>query len=177
MPEWQAVVTRGRSFVIGALVDTPNGDVQGVLFALGTRFGGHALYVKDNRLHYLNNFLGSEEQKVVANENVPTGEKLILSASFEKTSQEPDHTAGMLSLFHGDKKVGEGEIKTQLGAFAIAGSGLYVGRHEGEPLTDDFPGPAPHSFSGGTIDRVAIDVSGDAYLDLEREAEPMFMRE
>jgi hypothetical protein len=29
VPEWQAVVTRGRSFVIGALVDIPDGDVQG----------------------------------------------------------------------------------------------------------------------------------------------------
>jgi len=28
-----------------------------------------------------------------------------------------------------------------------------------------------------TINRVAIDVSGDAYLDLEREAELMLMRE
>src|SRR5262249_38952873 len=128
VPEWQAVTTRGRSFVIGALVDIPGGDAEGVLFAQGTRFGGHALYVKDNRLHYLSNFLGSVEQKVVATADVPTGEKLILSASFAKTSQERDHTAGILSLFAGDQKVGEGEIKTQLGAFAIAGSGLYVGR-------------------------------------------------
>ena len=60
---------------------------------------------------------------------------------------------------------------------AIAGSGLYVGRHEGEPLTADLPGAAPHAFTGGTINRVAIDVSGDAYLDLEREAELMLMRE
>ena len=163
--------------VIGALVDIPDGMAEGVLFAQGTRFGGHALYVKDNRLHYLNNFLGSEEQKVVASEEVPTGEKLILSASFEKTSAEADHTAGTLTLYHNDEKVGEGEIKTQLGAFAIAGSGLYVGRHEGEPLTDDFPGEAPHRFTGGTINRLGIDVSGEPYLDLEREAELMLMRE
>jgi arylsulfatase len=177
VPEWQAVTTRGRSFVIGALVDVTEPHAEGVLFALGTRFGGHALYVKDNRLHYLNNFLGIEEQKVVATADLPTGEKLILSASFEKTAQEPDHTAGTLSLYYGDEKVGEGQIKTQLGAFAIAGSGLYVGRHEGEPLTADLPGAAPHQFTGGTINRVAIDVSGDAYLDLEREAELMLMRE
>jgi hypothetical protein len=43
---------------------------------MGTRFGGHALYVKDNRLHYVNNFLGSEEQRVVGSEDVPTGERL-----------------------------------------------------------------------------------------------------
>ena len=31
---------------------------EGVLFAHGSRFGGHALYVKDNRLHYVYNFVG-----------------------------------------------------------------------------------------------------------------------
>jgi arylsulfatase A-like enzyme len=32
---------------IGALVDVPDGPAEGVLFAHGSRFGGHALYVKD----------------------------------------------------------------------------------------------------------------------------------
>jgi arylsulfatase A-like enzyme len=68
-------------------------------------------------------------------------------------------------------------VKTQLGAFAIAGSGLYVGRQEGEVITDDYPGKAPHRFTGGTISQLAIDVSGEAYLDLEREAALMLMRE
>ena len=57
--EWQAVNTRNRSFVIGALVDIPAPGAEGVLFAMGSRFGGHALYVKDNRLHYVNNFVGA----------------------------------------------------------------------------------------------------------------------
>jgi arylsulfatase len=123
VPEWQGVVTRGRSFVIGAVVDIPAPGAEGVLFAQGTRFGGHSLYVKDNRLHYLNNYLGTTEQKVVATEDLPTGEKLLSPPSFEKTGAEPDGTTGTVTLYHGDHAVGEGEIKTQLGAFAIAGSG------------------------------------------------------
>jgi arylsulfatase A-like enzyme len=177
VPEWQAVSTRNRSFVIGALVDIPGPGAGGVLFAMGTRFGGHALYVKDNRLHYVNNFLGSEEQKVVGSEDIPNGEKLILSASFDKDRQEPDHTTGVLSIYHGDRKVGEARIKTQLGAFAIAGSGLCVGQDPGEPITADYPGAPPYRFTGGVIDRVAIDVSGEPYHDLEREAALMLMRE
>jgi arylsulfatase A-like enzyme len=175
--EWQAANMRGRSYVIGALVDIPAPGAQGVLFALGSRFGGHALYVKDNRLHYVNNFVGAEEQMIVGTEDIPTGHNLILAASFEKTSLEADHTSGTLSLYHGDDKVGQAQIKTQLGAFAIAGSGLYVGRHPGEPVTDDYPGQAPYAFTGGTIDRVAIDVSGEPFIDLEREAQLMIMRE
>ena len=175
--EWQAVNTRNRSFSIGALVDIPAPGAEGVLFAMGARFGGHALYVKDNRLHYVNSFVGAEEQQVVGTKDVPTGENLILSASFEKQGMDPDAATGTLSLYHGDEKVGEGHIKTQLGAFAIAGSGLYVGRHSGEPITDDYPGEPPHRFTGGTINRIAVDVSGEPYLDLEREAQLMLMRE
>jgi len=33
------------------------------------------------------------------------------------------------------------------------------------------------AFTGGTIHRVAIDVSGDPYIDLEREAAAMLARE
>jgi arylsulfatase A-like enzyme len=175
--EWQAVNTRNRSFVIGALVDIPAPGAEGVLFAMGSRFGGHALYVKNNRLHYVNSFVGSTEQKIVGSEDIPAGQNVLLSASFDKDGMEPDHATGILSLYHADRKVGEARIKTQLGAFAIAGAGLYVGRDPGEAVTEDYPGDSPHSFTGGTINRVAIDVSGDPYMDLEREAALMLMRE
>ena len=58
VPESQAVNVRNRSYTIGALVDIPAPGAQGVLFAHGSPFGGHALYVKDDRLHYVYNFVG-----------------------------------------------------------------------------------------------------------------------
>jgi arylsulfatase len=115
VPEWQAVNTRNRSFAIGALVDIPASGAQGILFALGARFGGHALYVKDNRLHYVNSFVGSVEQKIVGTEDVPTGENLILSAAFEKDGMEPDCAVGTLSLYYGDGKVGRVESRLSSG--------------------------------------------------------------
>ena len=59
----QAVNIRNRSFAIGALVDIPAPGAEGVLFAHGARFGGHALYVKDNRLHYVNSFVGMSSRR------------------------------------------------------------------------------------------------------------------
>jgi len=44
-------------------------------------------------------------------------------------------------------------------------------------ITEDYPGEAPYRFTGGTIELVAIDVSGEPYLDLEREAALMLVRE
>jgi arylsulfatase A-like enzyme len=178
IPEHIAVNIRNRSFTVGALVDLPAPGAQGVLFAHGSRFGGHALYAKDNRLHYVNNFIGITEQRVDATEDLPLGEKLILSASFDKTGEEPPGVAaGALSLYYGDRKVGEGQIRTQPGLFSVGGEGLTVGRDGGDPVTDDYPGSAPWAFTGGTLHRVAVDVSGDPYIDLEREAAAMIARE
>jgi arylsulfatase len=178
VPESQAVNIRNRSYIIGALVDIPEPGAEGVLFEHGSRFGGHALYVKDNRLHYVYNFVGSLEQKIVGTEDLPVGEKLILSANFEKDGEDPPGVStGILSLYHGEDNVGEGRIRTQPGKFMLAGEGLCVGRNGGEAVTDDLPGPYPHEFTGGTINRVAVDVSGEPYVDLEREAVAMMARE
>ena len=178
VPESQAVNVRNRSYTIGALVDIPAPGTQGVLFAHGSPFGGHALYVKDDRLHYVYNFVGMAEQEIVATVDVPTGTNLILSASFDKEGEDPPGVAvGVLSLWHDDAKVGEGRIKTQPGKFMIAGEGLCVGRDSGAGVTGDYPGELPWRFTGGTITRIAVDVSGESYIDLEREAAAMLMRE
>jgi arylsulfatase A-like enzyme len=178
VPEQQAVNVRNRSYSIGALVDIPGPGAQGVLFAHGSWFGGHALYIKDGRLHYVNNFVGSTEQRVDATEDVPTGESLILSASFDKDGEEqPGVATGTLSLYYGERKVGHGRIKTQPGYFELAGEGLCVGRDTGAAVTPDYPGEPPYRFTGGNLRRVAVDVSGQPYADLAREAEAMLVRE
>jgi arylsulfatase len=178
VPESQAVNIRNRSYTIGARVDIPGPGASGVLFAHGSRFGGHALYVKDGRLHYAYNFVGRTDQRVVADRDIPTGEDVILSAAFVKNGEDPKGIAtGMLSLYYGEEKVGEGRIKTQPGKFSIAGEGLCVGRDSGEAVTDDYPGQAPWRFAGGTIKGVLVNVSGTPYVDLEREAVAMMARE
>ena len=52
---------------------------------------------------------------------------------------------------------------------------INVDIRDSEP--DWVPFEPPYRFAGGVIDRVAVDVSGDPYHDLEREAVLMFMRE
>ncbi len=73
------------------------------------------------------------------------------------------HSRSWTSPSHGSRcpTIGESRIKTQPGKFMIGEEGLYVGRDSGEPVTDDYPGASPHRFTGGTIKRVAVDVSGD----------------
>ncbi|WP_124288936.1 hypothetical protein [Streptomyces sp. ADI91-18] len=54
-------------------------------------------------------------------EPLPVGERLILAASFEKDGEvSPGLATGILSLHHGDRKGGEGRIRTQPGRFTLA---------------------------------------------------------
>ena len=156
--------------MIEALADLPDAGAQGVLFAFGTRFGGHALYVKNNRLHYVNSFVGAEEQMIVGSRGHPDRRERVPVGIVREGGPRANHAHGTLSLYHGDTKVGEGKIKTQLGFYSIAGAALYVGRQPGEPVTDDYPGESPHEFTGGTLKLVAVNVSGKPFTDLEHHA-------
>jgi arylsulfatase A-like enzyme len=175
VPESVAPNIRNRSYTIAAEVTIDTPEAGGVLLAQGARFGGHALYVKDGKLRYVYNWVGEFEQIVESTEPIPTGH-CVLSASFEKEGDAMP-TEGTLSLFIDDRKVGEGKIKTQPGKFSLAGEGLNVGKDGAAPVTDDYPGEPPCAFTGGTIKRVFVDVSGEPWVDLAKEAEALFARE
>jgi arylsulfatase A-like enzyme len=175
IPESVAPNIRNRSYTIAAEVEIGTPEAGGVLISQGSRFGGHALYVKDGKLKYAYNFVGALVQVVESEETVPAGHA-VLSASFEKTSDGMP-TEGTLTLHIRDKAVGSGTIRTQPGKFGLGGGGLVFGRSGAEPVTDDYQGERPWSFTGGTIKRVVIDVSGDAFIDLAKEAAAAFARQ
>jgi hypothetical protein len=175
VPEAAAVNIRNRNYSIAVEVDIDSEDSSGVLFSHGARFGGHSLYVKDRKLKYVYNFVGSKEQMIESTKEIPTG-KVILGASFERTGDGMP-TTGTLSLFIDDENVGEGQIMTQPGNFSLVGEGLNVGKDPGEPVTSDYTGSHPYAFTGGTIKEAIIDVSGEPFVDLEKEAVAMFSRE
>jgi arylsulfatase len=175
VPESVAPNLRGCSYTIAVEVEIDTPEASGVLFAHGSRFGGHALYIKEGKLKYVYNWVGEFDQIVESSEPVPTGH-VVLSASFDM-QEGTMPAAGTLSLHMRDAQVGEGQIKTQPGKFAIAGEGLNIGRDGAEPVTDDYPGQSPWPFVGGTILRAAVDVSGEPFVDLANEARMAFARD
>jgi len=175
VPEAAAVNIRNRSYTIAAEVDVQTPEAGGVLFSHGARFGGHSLFIKDRTLKYAYNFVGMFDQVVASTEEVPTG-KHILSAAFVREGTDmPTH--GTLTLYIDDKEIGSAEIKTQPGNFSLVGEGLNVGRDPGEPVTSDYAGKGDFAFTGGTIKQVIVDVSGEHFIDIEREAVAMMARE
>ena len=138
-------VVRDRS----ARRQSRTGKREGVLFPMGTRFGGHALYVKDNRLHYVNNFVGSDR---AAGRRRPRTSRparsVVLSAVVrEGRRRSPTARPARSSLYHGDTKVGEGgdqdaarRVRDRRRRASTSGADA------GEPITDDYPGEAPYTL-------------------------------
>jgi hypothetical protein len=86
-------------------------------------------------------------------------------------------TTGLLTMHFRDQAVGQGSLMTQPGKFGLGGGGLVIGRSGLESVVDDLPGSAPHAFTGGTITKVVIDVSGEPFMDIAREAAALFARQ
>lgn len=61
VPEQSGVVISGRSYTIAAAVDMDSADAEGVVYAHGGIAGGHSLYVKNRRLRYAFNWVGTRD--------------------------------------------------------------------------------------------------------------------
>ena len=174
VPEGVAVNVRGRSYKIVADVDI-TANASGIIFAHGSRFGGHSLFIKDRKLCYVNNFLGIKpEQKFVSGVLAPG--KHVLGVEFirEKAGAYKE-SLGTAKLYVDEKVVAQGPMRAQVGKFTLSGDGLCIGFDSGDNVSQEYKTPA--RFTGGTILGVAIDVSKEVYLDLEREAAGAFARD
>jgi arylsulfatase A-like enzyme len=169
VPEGVAVNIRGRSYKILADVVIDSAGASGVIFAHGSRFGGHSLFIKNNKLYYVYNFLGiPPEQKFVSNIDLKPG-KYTLGMEFtrDKTGEHGEQM-GTTKLYINGAVVAQGPMKTQPGKFTLSGDGLCVGYDSGDAVSSEYK--TPGSFKGGTIIGVGVSIGKQAYSDLQKEA-------
>lgn len=165
VPERSAANVHGVSYKILAEVGlTP--DTEGVIFAHGSRFGGHALFIKDGQVTYAYNFLGiPPETHITA--PVPTDGKHVLGVEFTKERMgEHREGIGPLKLYVDDELVAEQEIRTVLGHFSLCGEGLCIGYDSGDAVSSAYAGDR-FTFKGGKLVKVVFDIADDAYVDVE----------
>ena len=165
VPESVAANVRGRSYKILADVEISNADCSGVIFAHGSRFGGHSLFIKDRKLFYIYNFLGIKpEQKFISGVLEPG--KYTLGMEFIREGAGPNHESlGTTKLYVNEKVVAEGPMRAQVGKFTLAGDGLCVGFDSADAVSEEYKGSNP--FRDGKIQFVGITTEGTQYLDLE----------
>lgn len=175
VPEGVAPNIRNRSFSIRAVVDVDEENASGVLISQGSRFGGHALYLRDGVAHYVYNFLGIEETVVSSTAALRPG-AAVVEVSFVKDHQDERGLAhGTVTLRVDGAEHASAALRTQSGKFALAGEGLAVGRDTADPVSSDY---APVSRPVGlAVDHVTIRVGGDQSVDEELTAREMLSRE
>jgi arylsulfatase len=172
VPEGVAVNVRGRSYKILADVEITDPDCSGVIFAHGSRFGGHALFIRDKKLHYVYNFLGIKPEQRFVSEALEPG-KYVLGMEFvREEAGEHRESLGQTKLYVNDDVVAEGPMRTQPGKFTLSGDGLCVGRDSGDAVSELYT--TPGEFRGGTILGVGVSVEETPYLDLEKLAVAAF---
>jgi arylsulfatase len=174
VPEGVAVNVRGRSYKILANVEITN-QSEGVIFAHGSRFGGHALFIKDHKLYYVYNFLGIAPEQVFTSDVALKPGTYTLGMEFEKSGTgEHGEILGETKLYIDDKVVASGKMRTQPGKFTLSGDGLCVGYDSGDAVSSLYKAPA--RFTGGTIQGVGVSVKGEPYVNLEAEAKRIMMK-
>ena len=118
VPESAGVAINGRSYTIAAGVELETADAEGVLYAHGGVAGGHSLYVKDRKLKYAFNWVGTKVQTIEAEREITTGEH-ICAVEFvvDGPSTDPNMPGfgGTATLYVDDEAVGSGPIVTQPG--------------------------------------------------------------
>jgi len=167
VPERSAANTHGVSYRILAEVDiTDPASAAGVVFAHGSRFGGHALFVKDAKLWYVYNFLGLKPEQQLVGEGLKAGPQ-VLGVAFAKEKQgEHGESHGKATVYIDEQQVAEADVRTQTGHFSLCGEGLCIGRDSGDRVSAEYTAPFP--FTGGRIAKVEFHAGDDLYIDLER---------
>jgi arylsulfatase len=179
VPENAAVRVLNRDHSITADLTVPTGGAEGVLLAHGSREGGYSLFVTDNHLRYVHNYVGVEEYEVVADEPLPEGD---VSVRMElETTGEPDVANGRgapatVRLYHDDTQVGVSDLPTTIPNTIGIVAGLSCGQDSVNTVADAYRDRKPFAFTGD-IARVTVDVSGEPFVHEEKEMDRLMARE
>ena len=175
VPEHSAINTHVGSWRALAEVDLADPDAHGVIFAQGSRFGGHSLFIKDRKLYYVYNFLGvGDEQTWVT--DIPAPGRHILGVDFTRETVDDEYQPrGTTRLYVNDQQVAEGPMRAMAIQFSLSGEGLCIGYDGGDPVSRQYG--SKFAFTGGEIIQVVFDVADEVYLDAETRLAALLARD
>ncbi|MFW7381542.1 MAG: hypothetical protein ACOH5I_22230 [Oligoflexus sp.] len=137
---------KNRSHTISVRLGSVAAD--GVIVAVGGRFGGYSLFVQDKRMHYTHNFIGDAQYDIVASEDLPDG-PVNLRFKFEKTGEYQ----GIGKLYIDDRLVGQGELPKLTPIMYSPYDTFDISEDSGSPVSSRYESPFPYS---GIIEHVEV---------------------
>jgi len=169
VPEAVAPNIRSRSYKIIANIEIKDANCSGVIFAHGSRFGGHTLFIKDKKLYYVYNFLGVKPDAQLVSAALKPGKYTVGMEFIREKAGEHQESIGTATLYVNDKAVATGPMRAQAGKFTLVGDGLCVGYDSGDPVSDHYKSPG--TFKGGTISFATVSTDKSTYQDLEKKTQ------
>jgi hypothetical protein len=134
----------------------PESGAEGVLVANADFMGGFALWVnEDGRLCHSYSLLGVDMYRQVSDEPIPSGD-VTLRMLFEADEAKPG-APGRVSLWAGDRQIGEGRLERTVPIAFSSYSGMDIGRDNGGVVDLQYEVRAPYAFTG-TIKEVVFDL-------------------
>ena len=156
LPRAVAPNLHNRGFRIIAEVNSP-GSVSGAICAHGSASAGYAVYVRDNRLHYVHNFLGLQRFVAAASVPIPRGaHRLVVEFNMSARFK------GNVELFYDDLPVGAAEIPMTV-PFFYGTAGFTVGYLRGHSVIHEEH--VPFAFTDGALHRVIIEPETRTWRD------------
>jgi len=138
----------GRSWTISCDVIVPAAGCEGVLYARGSRNVGQAFFIKDGRLQFDYNALGTHQRAAAPVDLAPGLHEL--AARFEREGR-----SGTLTLSVDGKDVASAAIPVIIRM--MGSTGVDIGCDRLSTVVDDYEGP--FAFTG-TLSRVTFRIQG-----------------
>lgn len=140
------------SFTLTADIQTSSGAQDGVLAALGGRFGGWSFYLKDG--HPVVTMAGSTQAdrifRVAARDRIPAGTALV---RYDFAADGGPGSGGVMRISVDGREVASGRIEKALVMPTEVTDTFDVGLDAGTPVTDDYSG---HAEFKGEIHRLEV---------------------
>jgi arylsulfatase A-like enzyme len=161
IPETMAPNLRNRGWRLVASLVVPDGGADGMIAAQGSHAGGWAVYVRDGRLHYTHNRLGTTVTTVSAEVALPVGPTLA-RVEFRPTGR----FQGDVDLYYADLPVGQGHVAATT-PITYGMEGFSVGYQRGGAIVPGWPGRL--AMPDAALLQVVIEPDGDPWRDPARE--------
>jgi hypothetical protein len=154
VPEMAGPYIKSNNYTVNAYI-TADKTTEGVIYAVGDRMGGQALFIKDGKLRYSFSTLALYWQDFEG-VKIPFGDiKITLKHTMKEARLNGPST---VELFINDKKVGELDIKATVYGAYTAHKTFDIGRDEGMPVNREYEDKGLFKFTEGQLKKVVFDI-------------------
>ena len=152
LPDQASPPMLNKSWTVTAYVEVPDAKANGMIVTQGGLEGGYGVYLRDGKVNFVYNFLGTERFPFSSKTALAKGKHTIV---VDFVYDGGVGKGGTISISDNGTKIGGGRMEKTIPAQMSLGEGLDIGMDVGSPV--DFTYKLPFAFTG-KIEKVTVDL-------------------